>query len=326
MNFIREITDCFKWYRHWGTLPVLSWIRAADLFRNGDYISAVSFYEAGLKKHLSHPAKDCAQFDLAYCYYRIGKLDLARTLLAELVQKRVDLKEAYLLLSRIRKITGHIVSSRVVLELANQIFYQDAQVLSCLAHASVFTDLSDDEIDNIKYNLLDLKNEVDLQDSNYLHIETALANIEIRRGDLKKGERLLSRVLSTGEAPYEAILIRAQRLLETGRLVIARNQLERVAAACPRDPKPLILLARSYLRTGVDYNLAWAKQLTQSACQLSNWQNAECLSLLSRIYEEDNQPEVAEMFNENIKSLSSNKELNVSYYTSSLVKLKSSNS
>ena len=190
----------------------------------------------------------------------------------------------------------------------------------------MLTDLSDSEIDNIKYNLLDLRREVGLEDASYLHIETALANIEIKRGELKKGERVLSRVLSTGEAPYEAILIRAQRLLETGRLVIARNQLERAACACPRDPKPLVLLARSYLRAGVDYNLTWAKQLAESACKLSNWENAECMSLLSRIYEEDAQPEIAEIYNEKLKELSSSKELNLSYYTSSLVKMKSSNS
>jgi tetratricopeptide (TPR) repeat protein len=323
MRIIRTIKDCISWYRHWGTLPVLSWIKGADFFRAGRFQQAIECYQTGIAKSPAHPARDCAQFDLAYCYYRLDNLDLAEKLLAELIQKRVELKEVYLLYSRIKSATGFVATSRNILELASQIFPRDPQIISCLAHACMYSDCGDDQLEQIRNNLLIVRQDLNLEEINYLHVETAIAHLEIRRGDLAKGERLLSRVLSTGQAPYEAVILRSERLLETSRVLPAREQLNRAMAACPKDPKPMILLARSYLRVGNDYNVDWAKQLADAACRVSYWKNAEAISVLARAFEEAGDLDSAEIFIERIKNLPSSLELGSSFYSSSLLQLRS---
>ena len=187
----------------------------------------------------------------------------------------------------------------------------------------MYADSSDEDVDSIRERLSNVRRSLDMEEVNYLHVETAIAHIDIRRGDLAKGERVLSRVLSTGQAPYEAVVLRSERLLETGRVLPAREQLGRAMAACPRDPRPMILLARSYLRAGNDYNAEWAKQLAEAACRASFWQNAEAVSVLARAFEETGDSDSAEIFIERIKNLSSSSELSVSFYSSSLLQLRS---
>lgn len=322
MKLIRTIADCFNWYKHWGTKPVLYWIKGADLFRNGNFSDAIKHYQDGINKYPKHPAKDCAQFDLAYCLYRIEKVEEAEKYLAELIQKRSELKEVYLLASRIKSATGFVVTAKNILELASQIFPKDPQILSCLAHSYMYADCSDEQIEIIRSNLQIVRQDLNIEEINYLHIETALSHLEIRRGDLAKGERLLSRVLSTGQAPYEAVILRAERLLETSRVMPAREQLARAMAACPRDPKPMILLARSYLRVGNDYNVDWAKQLAYAAGRASYWKNAEAVSVIARAHEESGDIDSAEIFIEKIKNLPSSLELGNSFYSSSLIQLR----
>ena len=77
-----------------------------------------------------------------------------------------------------------------------------------------------------------------------------------------------------------------------------------------------MILAKSYLEPGEYGNLDWAFQLAQSACRLSHWQNAECLSVLARAYQAKGERAKAQLFLERMKNLRSMLELNMSRFQS----------
>lgn len=322
MAVVKRIKEYVRWYRYWGTLPVPAWVKAADHFRAGRFKAAANCYRVGIKSHSEHPAIHSARFDLAYCLYRSDDYEGALAELSGLIQKRAAIKEAYLLYSRIKNAMGFVLSAKHAVSLCEQLFANDPQVLSCLSHATVYSNGSSEELNVLRNKLYGLKQQLHLDDALSLHLDTAIAHMEIRFGDLKKGERLLARVLATGSAPYEAILLRGERLLEQGRVLIAREQLNRAMAASPKDPRPLALAARSYLRSGKDFQPEWALQLAESACKASHWQNSDCLSVLSRAYEARGEEAYASLLVEKIKKLPSTKEMDVSYFHGSLQQLR----
>jgi len=322
MVVIRRVKEYVRWYKYWGTLPVPAWVQAAEQFREKNFLKASKRYRVGLRKSASHPAANSARFDLAYCYYKQGKYDLALEQLSTLIDKRVTIKEAYLLYSRIKTALGLIVSAKKAVALCEQLFPDDAQVLSCLTHATINTNGSSEEILLLKRKLIGIKRDLELEDNLALHVDTALAHLEIRFGDIKKGERILARVLATGAAPYEAILLRGERFLELGRLGVARQQLNKAMSVCPNDPRPICLIARSYLRVGKDYKPDWALQLAQAACKASHWQNSDCLSVLARAYEAQGEDSYASLLLEKVKELPSTKELDISFFSGNLEPLK----
>jgi tetratricopeptide (TPR) repeat protein len=303
-------------------MPVSKWVEAAELFRQSRFLEAAKCYKEGLESHAYHPAANSARFDLAYCYYRSDDYEMALRALSRLIQKRATIKEAYLLFSRIKSSLGFVISARRAVSLCHQLFPDDVQVLSCLTHVSIYSNSSDEELIALRKKLNEAKQKLSIDDGLGLHLDTAIAHLEIRFGDLRKGERLLARVLATGTAPYEAVLLRGERLLEQGRIIPAREQLTRAMSASPRDHRPISLLARSYLRSGKDLNPNFALQLSQAACKVSKWQNSECLSVLVRAYEAAGEEGYAALFLERIKDLPSTKELDVSYYHGSLQQLR----
>lgn len=322
MMVLRRAREYVRWYKYWGTLPVPAWVQAAELFREKSFIKASKRYRVGLRKSSNHPAANSARFDLAYCYYKQGEYELALEQLSILIQKRVTIKEAYLLFARIKTALGLILSAKKAVTLCEQLFPNDAQTLSCLTHATVNTNGSKEEVLNLKRKLLSVKRELELEDTLALHIDTALAHLDIRFGDMQRGERTLARVLATGTAPYEAVLLRGERLLEQGRLTAAREQLGKAMSACPNDPRPITLIARSYLRVGKDYKPVWAKQLAEAACKASRWENSDCLSVLARAYEAQGEDSYASLLLEKVKILPSTKELDISFFQGSLEQMK----
>ena len=74
-------------------------------------------------------------------------------------------------------------------------------------------------------------------------------------------------------------------MLTQGRILPARELLTRSMRMSTRDPRPLMMLAASYLRNGVSSNLEYAQQLAEASCRLSHWKNAECISVLASVYE-----------------------------------------
>lgn len=305
---VRRPRLLLEWYRLWGTMPVPSWIRAAHFFQEGDFRSALEYYERGLLEHPSHRAAQCARLDIAYCKYRLDQLEEAVEELTRLTAGGAPLKDAHLLLAKIYHLLGRPLAAVSTLSRALEIFPADSQVACAYMHLALGTVPASDVIEELKDLLVSIKRDTGLEDVRHIHIDAALAHYETRCGDAELGDRMLARVLATGHAPFEAVILRAERLLDQQRIIPAREQLARAMAAMPRSSHPARLLAESYLIEGILYEPEWARQLATVACTTSHWQDARCLDVLIRAVEACGDVATAELFRVRHGSLPSTRE------------------
>ncbi len=313
VSVLRSCRDAVKWYRLWGTMPVRSWIKAAACFKQQDFRSAIIFYQRGLETHASHPAAQSARLDLAYCKYRLNEIDEAYEELTTLVDGCTPLKDAYLLRSKIALIYGHASSALQTMERCLEYYPSDAKVISQYAHLALLNSMDPSQAEEVKQRLVGAKCRLSIEDHGNVLLDTALAHYEMVWGDIRRGERVLARVLATGRAPFEAVLLRGERLLAQGRILPARELLTRAMRMSSRDPRPVMMLSASYLRSGASSNLDWALQLAEAACRLSHWRNAECLGVLASVYEAKGDKGGAQLFLERTKHLPSGIEPQLSF-------------
>lgn len=283
------------WIRMWKSLPVLSWIRAANAFVEADFTAASRFYEQGLQRHQRHPARHCARLDYAYCLFRLGKLVEATKELEDLLQEGAVLKNAYLLLARLQHTQGASLAALSTICEYLEHSGDDVQALAAYIHVSGQSRIRLPKLAQIKADLAATKSKYLIDDHRQLIIDAALAHYEIRFGERPVGERLLARVLATGQAPTEAVLLRGEAFLEVGRIEQARQQLERAFRMSPQNPIAPRLLAETYLVPGEFSEPTWATQLAETACRLSAWKNPRCLEVLARAYESSGEDIGAEL-------------------------------
>lgn len=300
-----------NWWRNWRTLPVKEWIKAAHNFEKGDFLAARGYYEIGLKRCLDHPARHSARLDYAYCLYRIGDCQSAMVQLNGLIADRQQLRSSYLLLARIESVLGHNDEALAAVACCLELFPEDPRTLSCFIHIGIAAKVDLQKLEWAREQLITIKSELPLEDSKVLMIDTALADFEIRLGDELRGEQLLARVLATGKAPFEAIVLRAQRLLETGRVLPSRELLARAIRLGPRDPRPSLMLAKSYLLPDGSFEPAWAVQHATEACRVSSWQHTECLAVLAEAHEALGDSSTAELLTARIKNLLMTREISL---------------
>ena len=297
------------WYRLWSTWPVASWIRAAHCFQDGDFRQALNFYRQGLAEHPTHRAAPCAKLDIAYCYYRLDELETATEELQDLIHSGAQLKDAYLLLAKIQALLGLPLSAGSTMFRCLEMFPNDVQALVAYVHLGLWVGLPHESLIDAKDALISLKRGLMLDDSRQVGIDSAIAHCEIRGGDIELGDRVLARALATGRAPYEAVLLRGERLLEQQRIIPAREQLTRAMGLMPRSSRAARLLAESYLIEGIFFEPEWAKQLATSACKASHWQDVRCIEVLIRAYEACGETGAAQLFSQRIPSLASFREM-----------------
>lgn len=320
LNNIRQRISFFnaslKWSWTWKSVPVGSWVKGGRCFKDKNYRLAVLHYKKGLERYPNHKASEAARIDLAYCHYRLNEINEALAVLSYCIKQRSRNRDIYTLASRLYMCLGHPNEASKCLDSYLQIKPDDVLALSALMHvqlSSVKCSLS--EIQATKAMLLRGKARLKRFDYNLSFVETALAHYEICYGDDEKAQRIMSRVLATGSAPFEAVLLHAEILLDKGLCVQARGNLGRAISVLPEDPRPLVLLARSYLIKGVDYNPNWALDIAHAACRLSLWENALCLSVYSLALLENNEESKAEIFIERLKNTSSFAQLDLSRIT-----------
>lgn len=292
-----------EWYRMWQTLPVTPWLRAADAFINKDFKLAVEYYQRGLAKKPNHPARHCAVMDLAYCRYRTGGLEEANELLSSLTSQSVALRDAYLLQAKISDFFGKAESALQIVSDGLMLFPDDLKLMLAYLHTSLFNGLYHARLGEIREHILTLKRTLLLDDDRQVLIDSALAHYELRCGDGEGAERMIARVLATGRAPHEIVLLRGERLLAQRRVLQAREQLGRVMRMAPRNPRPVRLLAESYLLPEEFHEPDYAEQLATLACKMTNWKNVECVDLLSRVYDEKGDTSTAELLGERCRGL-----------------------
>lgn len=305
-------TLIINWWKIWKTPPVVSWIRGAELFKEGNFKSAATHYRRGLNRKRSHKAAACARLDLGYCLYQLGDLSGALQELSTVVKGSVPLKDAYLLLSKLQLSLGRTAEGIETMKRCLSLFPDDVQATLCYAYGLFTTDAPAKQLTLMKQYLLTIKEKLSLTDPLTVSVDTALATYELRYGEKPLGEQLLARVLASGVAPFEAILLRGEQWLKEGRLQQSRDQLERAMKAQPQDPRPLMLLARTYLADGENLEPDYAAQLATAACGRSNWENAECLTVLAEAYEHLDDPDTSLLIQTRLAALTNSDKLTLS--------------
>jgi tetratricopeptide (TPR) repeat protein len=271
------------WWKLWRSIPVVDWIRAAELFRAGEFKRAAFYYDRGIQLNPKNPAIYCAKLDHAYCVYQLGEPAKAKTLLEELTAA-APLKDAHLILAKIQLALGKNADAVSTMKRCLSFCSDDLQVALCYAHVMFESDSPAITMKLVKDFINTFREKLSIDDPMHVAVDTALATYECYFGDEELGERLLSRALASGVAPFEAIMLRGERWLEQGRVTQAREQLDRAAKGCPTDPRPYLRLAESYLLNGELLEPKYSVQLATVACRLSNWENKECLEVLRQGY------------------------------------------
>ena len=306
-----ELNIYANWIRRWHTFPVRDWIRAAMFFESGNFQLAADLYKRGLEKRPNHIAASHARFDYGYCLYRLGRLVEARTSLTETISANNRLRDAYLLLARIHLIFGHNRSALQTLKRCVELMPADISALTSYFHLLVSSGTDGSRMGLMRDELIQTKMRLQLDDFGQEQIDGCLAAYELKYGNRQRGERLLARVLASGRAPYDVILLRGELFLADGRIIQAREQFARAARIAPRDPRPFMFLANTYMTESPFQEIEWGLQNATAACRLSSYENAECLSALVRAYELNGESDVALLFIERMRDLPSTRQLNI---------------
>ncbi|MCB0335587.1 MAG: hypothetical protein KDD62_04755 [Bdellovibrionales bacterium] len=100
-----------KWWSAWGTLPVITWVKAAAYYKAGQFEVAKAYYERGLQRHPQHPAADCARMDASYCLFRMRDFVGAEKHLRVVLNNMPENKDASIRLARLHLWTGNYVEA-----------------------------------------------------------------------------------------------------------------------------------------------------------------------------------------------------------------------
>lgn len=278
-TLLSQSKSTYRWWRIWGGLPVFSWVCAAIYYHREEFRQAKDYYLKGLEKNKTHRAARYARLDLAYCYYRLEDFKSALKELGLVVRDKDPIKDGFSLQAKILTSLGKHKQAARVLAKAIRVFPEDNYLLARYAHALYFHSVEKGKA-SVAHNAIEQhKKTADINDVCYRALETASAHFELVYGEREKGEKILVRALASGDAPFEAYLLRGEQLLEQGRTEIAREQFKRAMTIVPLDARPLSFLAESYLLEE-DQNLEWAESLALRSAALSCWQDERVLKIL----------------------------------------------
>ncbi|MBX7139112.1 MAG: tetratricopeptide repeat protein [Oligoflexia bacterium] len=269
-----------KWWKTWKTLPVLPWVRAASLYRAGKFDRAEAFYRKGIKRAPNHPAQFCARLDLAYCLFKSGKIEDAEKELRFVVTRLKKGREAPLRLARLQLWSGRSLEAAWTLRKALNEEPADLDILSTFMLA-VLEHGGPSYLWNEALNGWRALNE---QQKQTPRMRALRARFALVMGEVGEYRNDLEKTALNTDAPFEALLLFSETLLEEGKVAHARMELRRVLALEPNHPRTLSMLAEVYLRSGPFYNPEFAQQLASSACQSSGWLSAREMHILAEAY------------------------------------------
>lgn len=265
----------------WRSLPVLSWIRAALLYRAGCHEAAISLYERGLKRHPIHPAAFCARLDLADCLFRVQRFSDCEEHLRILMLQRPDERAPYLRLVKMKMWQGLFHDAGLVAIRSARRLESDAELVGL----ALWCFMSARSCPELVRELLAVERLMPSQRRNDgCLLRGVLGWYWYEHGERQKGAAELARVALSGERQsVEVILAFAEVLLNADRVTQARDSLHRALALRPGYPLTLSLLARCYLHTDC-YQPHYAVQLATEACRSSGWRSARMLHLLAEAH------------------------------------------
>jgi predicted Zn-dependent protease len=276
-----SILKVFKqWWKTWGTLPVYSWVKAAALYRLGQYSTAKKYYEKGLKSNPSHPASNCARIDLAYCLFKLGKFEESERYLRNVTTNDPENREAYERLGKLHLWTGNYVEAAWNYRRGLQYFPEDLD----FTFNFLFSVLGNG---GPGYLLQEAKKSIEIipnKKSEHIKYQLAVTLLTWYKGQKEEAENKLKELVTLESVPIEALISYAEILLEQGKITHARRYLRIALSKSSNHPRVLTLLADSYLQPGPFYNAVYARQLASTAAQNTAWLSPFAMHTLADAY------------------------------------------
>lgn len=280
MSVLTPLKVWTQWWRTWGTLPVRSWIRAANLYRQGNYYEAEQLYRIGLEKHEKHPARVSALLDLSYCLFKQRKIAEAEKELRVVVASFPDHREAYIRLARIQLWVGRSADASFTLRRGAERFDADPEISALLLFALIdhrasrhligeATQLAKRAIEKVPGHKL---------------LRVAQARCLFHTGERDRGRTLAQGLALEEPALFEAVVAYAEILLEEKKIDEGMLHLRRALHVSPAHPRVLSLMARAYLAESEHYNPDFCQQLATAACQSSAWSSPRDMQVLAEAY------------------------------------------
>lgn len=264
----------------WRSLPVASWIQAAELYKLGRYEEAVELYLKGLKSHPLNPARVGALLDLAHCLYKLKRFEEAEQYLRQVIVAFPSEREAYVRLARLQLWLGLASEAAWTIRSCLLKVSPDPELVTLFVSAVVETGGVAYFINDAREMLANLHCEREA----YPRLEVAKARFEHLLGESECARDELARLAAVDRGPFEAVVSFANVLLEEGKTAYARHHLHRSLIVSPEHPKVLRLLARSYLVDGPFFEPEYAVQLAVRACQSTAWHGIHEMHTLADAY------------------------------------------
>ena len=284
MNVIKGFKLYRKWWKTWGTLPVLAWIRAAQYYKAAEFARAVPLYRDGLAKNGHHPARTCARLDLAFCLFKIGKLTEAEQELRLAVQQSPDSREAQLRLAQFQIWIGQPLEAAWTMRRALKVLPTDADLAATFVLATIDGGGAAYLLKEAAQHLRAAEELPNQSERGKRKLAVAKARLHIERGEFDEGRERLYKLTCEGPTSLEAVLAFSELLIEEGKVPFARQQLRRGLMVAPNHPRILSLLSESYLRAGQFHSPQYALQLATNACQFGNWSSPRELHVLAEAF------------------------------------------
>ncbi len=284
MSVFQFIKLSRKWWKTWGTLPVLPWIRAAQHYKTGSFAKAIPLYRAGLERYRGHPAHLCARLDLAFCLFKLGKLSEAEGELKLAVNQCPESRDAQLRLAQFQMWVGHPLQAAWTMRRALKVLAYDPECAATFALAVL-------EGGGPPYLLKEAHRQLSrasecssIGDRAARKVAVAQARFMVERGNFERGRDELYHLTCEGSTSLEAITAYSEILIDEGKIPFARQQLRRGLLVAPNHPRVLSLLAESYMRPGQFQNPDYALQLSTNACQFTDWSSPRELHVMAEAY------------------------------------------
>ena len=268
-----------NWWRTWRTLPVITWVRAAALYRAGNFVQAQKMYEKGLEKYRGHPAEYCARLDLAYCLFKIREFEEAEKHLRYVVTNYPNSREGYVRLAKLQLWTGHPLDASWTVRRAIRQLELDAELVAYF----IISVLENGGPSYLIREALEACDKVGNNRDNPDFV-AACARLDMIRGNEEKGRQELEALTKRIDVSFQALILFAEVLLSEGEITRARRELKRAMQAEPENPRVLSLFAEVYLSDGAFYNPQFAVQLATQACQNTNWTSPRAMHVLAESF------------------------------------------
>lgn len=274
-----------KWWRTWRTLPVFAWVKAASLYRKGKFEDAAQLYRKGLRRAQNHPAHYCARLDLAYCLFRLGKLEAAEEELQKVVSLVPNSREAQLRLARLQLWRGESLQAAWTMRRALRNIAPDAEI-ACLFLGSAIDARAPRYLLEEALRALQSAQTGDESDvrANAFIARAQMILRKVGTPEYQLARTQLAQIASRPGAPFESVIAFGEVLIEEGKVALARRLLRRALHSSSEYPRLLSLLAETYLRSGTFYNADYARQLATTACQKTSWTSPREMHILAEAF------------------------------------------